>query len=474
MGEKTGIEWTDSTWTPIRARLLNRDVAVNRPVGSVGWHCEHVSEACRNCYAETINRRLGAGLNFKPGHRKDIEIFLDEAMLTKPLHWRKPRKIFVCSMTDLFADFVKDEWIDRMFAVMALCPQHTFQCLTKRPERMRAYFSCADVTQRIAKAMDSISVDCEHCEKKIWASVPDWPYEASTHGRVRRDGLILQQIPNPISSRASVTLWLENEPTTFFVHTLVLLAHRGAAPEGLEACHRNGNEQDNRLANLRWGSRTENQREKVRHGANGGPAKITREQAAEIRSLRKAGGMTQQAIADKYGVSRSLISMIESRAVWPDAFSLPLPNVWLGTSCEDQATADERIPHLLATPAAIRFLSCEPMLGPLDLRHVAPTDSGYINALSSSTGPNIDWAIVGGESGPNARPMHPDWARSLRDQCVEAGVPYFFKQWGEHGRVGDQQPAPDHLPEDVDRMTRVGKKRAGRLLDGVEHNGFPG
>src|SRR5258708_16196189 len=126
MADRSAIEWTDATWTPIRARTDN-----------VGWHCEHVSEGCRNCYAEGINRRLGTGLSFKPALKPAL--FLDEKMLLAPLKWKKPRTIFVCSMTDLFADFVRDEWIDRMFAVMALCPQHRFQVLTKRAQRMREY-----------------------------------------------------------------------------------------------------------------------------------------------------------------------------------------------------------------------------------------------------------------------------------------------------------------------------------------------
>lgn len=130
------IEWTDETINPIRAR--------HKATGKVGWHCEHVSPACVNCYAEKQNFSGFAGgtrLPYKPGHRDDIEIFLDENALTKPLHWKRPRKIFVCSMTDLFADFVPDEWIDRVFAVMALAPQHTFQILTKRAGRMREYLS---------------------------------------------------------------------------------------------------------------------------------------------------------------------------------------------------------------------------------------------------------------------------------------------------------------------------------------------
>ena len=123
MGERSKIEWTDASWTPIRAR--------NRITGKLGWHCTHASPGCVHCYAEDMNRHVGTGLPFKPGHEKDIEVFLDETMLLTPLCWKRPRKIFVCSMTDLFADFVPDEWIDKMFAVMALTPQHTYQpCLS--------------------------------------------------------------------------------------------------------------------------------------------------------------------------------------------------------------------------------------------------------------------------------------------------------------------------------------------------------
>lgn len=156
----------------------------------------------------------------------------------------------------------------------------------------------------------------------------------------------------------------------------------------------------------------------------------------------------------------------------------PPANIWLGTSVEDQRAADERIPHLLATPAAVRFLSCEPLLGPVDLSRVHDTPRTYFKATSqklgiSYNGQKLDWVIAGGESGPGARPMHPDWARSLRDQCAAAGVAFHFKQWGDWGRVADQRPAVDHLPEDADRLTRCGKARAGRLLDGRTHDEFP-
>src|SRR6266852_4992529 len=149
MSDKTAIEWTDSTWNPIRARNLK--------TRKLGWHCEHATTGCEFCYAEGFNKRLGTGLAFKPGHRKDVEIFLDEKMLLQPLRWRAPRMIFCCSMTDLFADFVSDEQIDKMFAVMALCPQHNFQVLTKRARRMREYFGSHDIGARWAITAESVN-----------------------------------------------------------------------------------------------------------------------------------------------------------------------------------------------------------------------------------------------------------------------------------------------------------------------------
>lgn len=319
MGGQSNIEWTDASWTPIRAR--------NLATGKVGWHCEHATTGCEFCYAEGMNKRLGTGLPFKPGHRNDIEIFLDEEMLLAPLRWKKPRMIFVCSMTDAFADFVKDEWLDKMFAVMALCPQHTFQVLTKRAERMRQYMTK----------------------------------------------------PNPLDGFPQV---------------------------------------DSRVDD-----------------------------------------------------------MMRSMGYFKD-FRWPLPNVWLGVSAERQQEADERIPPLLATPAAVLFLSIEPLLGPIFL------ELGWRK---------FNWIICGGESGPNARPMHPDWARSIRDQCEAPGVPFFFKQWGEWRQRDCVHLSRDHAVFNPDGsvdvgvgagtaveclrshvvMERMGKKVAGRLLDGIEHNSFP-
>lgn len=274
MGERTAISWTDSTWTPIRAR--------NRANGKVGHYCEHVTPGCEFCYAEAMNRRLGTGIDFKRQNRERVEIFLDEKMILAPLRWKKPRRIFVCSMTDLFADFVPDTAIDQVFAVMALCPQHQFQVLTKRADRMQEY---------VGHSFDE---------------------------QAQRDAMIEGEAQNIEYKRTGVdpSMWL--------------------------------------------------------------------------------------------------------------AVHLPLPNVWLGVSVEDQERADERVPHLLDTPAAMRFLSCEPLLGPVD---VSPWIEPAI-VHPQIDDPRIGWVICGGESGSRARPFCLDWASSLARQCAGAGVPFFMKQIG--------------------------------------------
>lgn len=161
----------------------------------------------------------------------------------------------------------------------------------------------------------------------------------------------------------------------------------------------------------------------------------------------------------------------------------PPHNVWIGASIENQKAADERIPHLLRIPAKVRFLSCEPLLGPVDLSEwiyvdmdVVPGKNG--EGIELYIGKQIHQVILGGESGPNARPMHPDWPRSLRDQCQAAEVPFFFKQWGEWlpmDQTGERS-CDDKITTDENKppfeWSRVGKKAAGRLLDGREWNEF--
>ena len=317
MSDGTGIEWTDATWNPVRG-------------------CTRVSDGCRYCYAERVAVRFsGPGMPYEGLAESVVRVHGDgsESLLARwtgkikiveehmedPLRWKRPRRIFVNSMSDLFHDNVPDVEIDRIFAVMALAHQHTFQVLTKRPKRMMEYLT--------------------------------------TPGRAE------------------------------------LISWEAAKVEG-------------------------------------------------------------------------------NAAEW---HSLPLPNVWLGVSVENQSAADERIPFLTKTPAAVRFLSCEPLLGPID------TLEARMKAWDGSAfpPPKIDWVIAGGESGPHARPMHPDWARSLRDQCVASAVPFFFKQWGEWkpGAIGNyaRRMVGDGsvVRDERDVMSRVGKKNAGAELDGVTHKAFP-
>lgn len=336
MSDQSRIEWCDST--------------IN-----VVYGCTPVSPGCAHCYAARMAGRLGAltrGTHAGGRWTGKLNIF-PERML-QACRWRKPRRIFVNSMGDLFHPDVPDEALDRVFAVMALCPQHTFQVLTKRPERMLEYMTSMYKGERY----------------------------------ISREAHIIQTGDN------------------------------GPAPH------------------------------------------------IELVDLRR-----------------------------------PLPNVWLGVTAEDQKRADERIPVLLNTPAAKRFVSVEPMLGAVDLwavkdgswydregatRYNALTGTAWWGSDGShglGGGPRLDWIICGGETGPGARPMHPDWARSLRDQCV--GVPFYFKSWGnwaetEGGTVdgvflGDRfLPGFGTIdPEKGVNMSRVGRRRAGRLLDGRTWDEFP-
>jgi protein gp37 len=180
-------------------------------------------------------------------------------------------------------------------------------------------------------------------------------------------------------------------------------------------------------------------------------------------------------------------------ASWQAAFP---GNVWMGTTVENQKMADLRIPELLKIPAKVRFLSCEPLLGPVNLKEALKLDDGNRPLFSIPPVDHIDWVICGGESGPNARPMHPDWARAVRDQCKAAAVPFLFKQWGEwcpgevagdylnpekevvglsyfDGKWVEDISCPDAARENEPDVYRIGKKKSGRLLDGMLHNRFP-
>lgn len=360
MADQSKIEWTEATWNPITG-------------------CTVKSAACRDCYAMTLagtrlkNHASRAGLTRQNADGKHIwtgEVRFNQAWLDQPLKWKKPRNIFVCAHSDLFHEDVPDEWIDPVFAVMALChddsladwsdrPNHIFQILTKRADRMRKYMTDPGLWGRIQNVIDN------------WESEDGCPFDGHA----------------PI---------MQNE---LFDH------------------------------------------------------------------------------------------------------------IWMGVSVEDQKAADERIPQLLATPAAVRWISAEPLLGPVDLENIYLRRDGQLpNDLSSKLGdyvrplagnfvgsPKIDWVVLGGESGSTARPMHPDWARQIRDDCEAAGVPFFFKQWGEYAphpsgeevtirqfhnsiryvgiETGECKPHPDRHTDET--MRRMGKKKAGRQLDGRTHDAMP-
>lgn len=252
------IEWTDATWNPVTG-------------------CSKVSPGCAHCYAEATTQRYagrpGWPAEFLPWTPDNAaaNVVLHPDRLDAPLRWKKPRRVFVNSMSDLFHELVPNEFIGRVFEVMMLTPQHAYQILTKRPERMREFMGS-----------DLLKV------------------------RLKVKGFAMGLL-----------------------------------------------ERDARY--LAW----------------------------------------------------------------------PLPNVWLGTSVENQHWADERIPLLIETPAAVRFLSCEPLLGPVDL-------SAWLGCRDPACdcAPWLDWVIVGGESGPKHRPFDPQWARDLVAQCEAAGVAAFVKQMG--------------------------------------------
>ncbi len=356
MSATTHIQWTDATWNPVTG-------------------CNKVSAGCKHCYAQREWARLSANPKTVYFGRDFGDVRTHPDALRVPLAWRKPRMVFVCSMSDLFHPAVPDAFIVEVFYAMQLAGQHTYQVLTKRPERARD---------------------------------------------------LLRRFRHPAAPECGANV----------------LTLDGAPP-------------------------------------------------------RHFGGEARAFLA----------------ADWP------LRNVWIGTSVEDQAAADARIPALLQTPAAVRWLSCEPLLGAVDLTRIPMKDTcaseccgnwrldvlkgaSYCGDIerdpadeNDEAESRIDWVVTGGESGAGARPTHPTWVRSLRDQCAAAGAPFFFKQWGEWAPptkaedlrfLGDMMRAgraihvygagrehDGHFRRGDDHMLRVGKKTAGRLLDGVEHNAYP-
>jgi len=309
MSDNTSIEWTDATWNPVRG-------------------CDKVSPGCKHCYAEVFAERFRG----VPGHpyEQGFDLRLVPEKLPEPLTWRKPRRVFVNSMSDLFHASVPNEYVASVFAVMASAGRHTFQVLTKRAERLPEWFA--------------------------WL-------ERGAVGAVER----YLASPSMVESRA---------------------ARAALTPPMAEPAPPT---------------------QQVRHLYDVG--------AAVVQQHMPGGRMHyRQRMGERH---------------WRQ---WPLDNVWLGVSVEDRKYGLPRIAYLRETPAAVRFLSVEPLLedlGELDLR-------------------GIHWCIVGGESGHGARPMKAEWVRAVREQCAAAGVAFFFKQWGG-----------------------VNKKLTGRKLDGRTWDEFP-
>ena len=337
---KTSIEWcarpgtVPETWNPTTG-------------------CNKVSRGCKFCYAEIMHRRLQA-----MGQEKYKQPFLAGAvehhsydLLTMPLSWKKPRTVFVNSMSDLFHKNISFSFIDSVFAVMALATDHTFIICTKRADIMYEYY-CAGKDALIER----------------WSNAT---YEIGGDDELDLKGLYYDE------DESYAACWISN-----------------AIPQ-----------------------------------------------------------------------------------CWP------LPNVWLLVSTEDQLRANERIPLLLQTPAAVHGISCEPLIGPVDLKKWLPLDliPGHdfdINGEAWKGGKldadlQLNWVICGGESGNKGEPMHPDWARSLRDQCNAAEIPFFFKQWGEYRPWNKNDDESKRIWFFNEPHIRTGKKNSGRVLDGREYNQFP-
>lgn len=471
----TSIEWTatvhpDGTVTP--GRVWN-------PVTG----CTKVSPGCKHCYAETIADRFWktqypqviervaekdsadyptSSQYSRPRRFTDVQCHEDR--LLEPLSWRKPARVFVNSMSDLFHEDVPDAFIDRVFAVMALAPRHTFQILTKRAERMRDYCSDPAVAARVARAADKMAVEREVADlKEEVLPIPGYDgYYASNLGTILTAKRGETKPMSPDEGEAGhLRVQLHREGAgkrgdRLLVHRLILETFIGPPPTpDAQACHRDGNPRNNALPNLRWGTQAENWVDRKRHGNAQSWSRLTLQEVEDIKGFRKAG-MTQANVAARFGISDTQVRNIEKGLQWAEASEWPLRNVWKGVSCEDQPRYDQRIGHLLRTPAAVRFISYEPALGPLDLRLGGMSMPDY---SAHDPLPQIDWLIAGGESGHGARPCALEWIERIVEQCRAASVPVFVKQLGafvvSEQRTCDQEMVGLLKPRSAARMVQA-------------------
>jgi len=426
------IGWATDTWSPVTG-------------------CSPVSPACDHCYAERMATRLAGRFGYAAEDPFQVTFHPDR--LDQPLKWKKPRRVFVCSMGDLFHEDVPDEWLEAVFGVMAARPEHTFLLLTKRPERARAWSTRPDIARHVDR-MKQIALAGrigEYFAPERTLPIAGWPgYYVTSKGRVFSDrthagsrnpeDLHELKLGGGNSGHVRAMLQVQRQVERILVHRLVLEVFDRAAGYEEQGCHIDGDPTNNALWNLRWGTQGDNWGDSRRHGTARRYHKLTEEQVAEIRT-RFSGGESACSLAPQYGVSDTQIRNVCTGGHWPVPYEAewPLGHCWLGVTVENQAQARDRIGWLFSTPAANRFVSCEPLLGPLDLTRieVLPEEGNqpgvWLNALTGHViGPDdmmpekLDWVIAGAETGPGARPADPAWFRSLRDQC-QGHIPFYLK-----------------------------------------------
>jgi len=423
------------------------------PDGSPGlsWNpvvgCSPVSAGCQSCWAAAMasrglcaaHRGLAVRGHWIPGAGPR---FLPET-LAIPLRRRKPTGYAVCLMGDLFHDGVTDGQIAAVFGVMAAAQQHRFYVLAKRAARMEQWFGDESRPKQVS-TFSGIALAGrlqEYFKEERTAPIAGWPgYYITSRGRVlsewsksgQRITVAHEIKPMPSEpGHCRAMLYRDGSTERHLVHRLVLEHFDRLAVDGEQGRHIDGDPGNNALWNLRWGSQTDNRRDSNEHGTGRRYQKLTPEQVAEIRS-RASAGESAASLGRGFAVSDTQVRNIIHARQWAaeSALSWPLRNVFLGVSVENQATADERIPHLLRCPAAVRWVSAEPLLGPISLVGTGILACG-----------DAGWVVVGGESGPRARPCDLGWIRSIRDQCRAAGVPVFVKQLGRHPVAdGREQP----------------------------------
>ena len=463
-----GIAWTDVTWNPVRG-------------------CSRVSEGCRNCYAERMATRFSGpgqpyeGLVTVPAGGRHGEsgrartgirgkwngvVRLIPERLADPLHWRRPRKVFVNSMSDLFHESLSNEQIAAVFGVMAAAPQHTFQVLTKRANRMLAWFQTVGILDLVEefKHIALAGRIVEYFAPERTVDLKQWPgYAVTSKGRVlstKRGTEHEMAVMCGEHGHGRVMLYRDGETDRPLVHRLVLEAFDREPKPGEQGRHISGDATNNALWNLCWGTQSENWDDSRRHGTRRRYSKLSAEQVDEVRRLGEAG-VSGADLGRNFGISDTQARNIVNGKQWVPEHKLewPLASVWLGASVEDQATADERIPLLLKTPATVRWVSYEPALGPVDFSRWLIREcldclgSGEGEGAAceecggSGTRPRVQWLVCGGESGPGARPFDVAWARSLIEQCKATGARAFIKQVGSFA-VDSQWRTGTYAPDD--------------------------